>query len=277
MRNLLSASMFRLMRNKLLYVGIAVNILIVIYTMIHGYHYTQNSAFTYKLEELFFLFPMINLISSGVFCGLFLSSEYSDGVLRNKLMVGRTRSQVYLANLVTSGIYGVLICLAAIVTGLCAGVPLLGWFQEAELSQVLLYALFALVNTWVCIALFTLISMLIANRGIAVAVCVVLAFGLLFFGQYLMTSLSQPEFTQSIALVNGEYQISDSAVPNPSYISGFTRQVYQFLLEFTPGGQCFLISNMSAEPPWHLPVYSGILILLATGLGLALFQKKDIK
>ena len=45
MRNLLAAGMFRLMRNKLLYVGIAVNILIVIYTMIHGYHYTQNSAF----------------------------------------------------------------------------------------------------------------------------------------------------------------------------------------------------------------------------------------
>lgn len=292
MRNLLSAGLFRLVRSKLLYVGLMVNVLTMAYLCFQGA--VDNGLFSdgktveglpisvefqtphFFLDDFFLQYVMLNLLSTSVFCSLFLASEYNDGVLRNKLIVGRTRSQVYLANLVTNGIYGTAISFASLLTGLCAGVPLLGWFTTAQPNQILLYILFSITTTWTCAALFTLLSMIITNRGLAVAVCVVLSFCLLFFGQYLTLNLSQPEFIQGMNIVDGVYQMTEPT-PNPNYISGTTRQVYQFLQEFTPGGQCFLIANMNAETPWHLPVYSGILILLTTGLGLVLFQQKDIK
>ena len=122
------------------------------------------------------------------------------------------------------------------------------WRNRA--STLVMYGLFSLITTWACVSLFTMAAMIVANRAVAVALCIVLAFGLYFLGQFLTIGLSQPELLQGglIWRPDGTFQMADPA-PNPSYISGFKRQVYQFLYELTPGGQCFQIVNMGAETP----------------------------
>ena len=151
-------------------------------------------------------------------------------------------------------------------------------FGETEPSTLVMYGLFSLITTWACVSLFTMAAMIVANRAVAVALCIVLAFGLYFLGQFLTIGLSQPELLQGGLIwgPDGTFQMADPA-PNPSYISGFKRQVYQFLYELTPGGQCFQIANMGAETPWHLPVYAGLFTALTTAIGLAIFQRKDVK
>ena len=275
MRNLLSVGLFRMVRSKLFYILLVLTALTMVYVYYNTYRLQLGPDFS-QLDLYFFQFINANIVSAAVFCPLFLSSEYGDGALRNKLMVGRTRPQIYLANLAVNCLYGTAACLAAVVTGLCVGVPLLGWFQNAGPGKILLYVLLALATTWVCAALYTFLSMVVASRGVAITLCILLAFGLIRLGQYLYLALSQEEVLTALFYTDtGEMAVSEQ--PNPAYLTGFARQVYQFFYELTPGGQAYQILGMSAQSPLRLLGYSGLVFVLVTGLGLAIFQKKDVK
>lgn len=275
MRNLFSVGLFRTVRSKLFYILLALTALVMAYVYYNTYRVQLGPDFS-QLDLYFFQFINANIVSAAVFCPLFLSSEYGDGALRNKLMVGRTRPQIYLANLTVNCLYGTAACLAAVVTGLCVGVPLLGWFQNAGPGKIMLYVLLALATTWVCAALYTFLSMVVASRGVAITLCILLAFGLILLGQYLYLALSQEEVLTALFYTDtGEMAVSEQ--PNPAYLTGFARQVYQFFYELTPGGQAYQILGMSAQSPLRMLGYSGLVFVLVTGLGLAIFQKKDVK
>ena len=275
MSNLISVGLFRTVRSKLFYILLVLTALTMVYVYYNTYRLQLGPDFS-QLDLYFFQFINANIVSAAVFCPLFLSSEYGDGALRNKLMVGRTRPQIYLANLAVNCLYGTAACLAAVVTGLCVGVPLLGWFQNAGPGKIMLYVLLALATTWVCAALYTFLSMVVASRGVAITLCILLAFGLILLGQYLYLALSQEEVLTAFFYTDtGEMAVSEQ--PNPAYLTGFARQVYQFLYELTPGGQAYQILGMSAQSPLRMLGYSGLVFVLVTGLGLAIFQKKDVK
>ena len=275
MSNLISVGLFRTVRSKLFYILLVLTALTMVYVYYNTYRLQLGPDFS-QLDLYFFQFINANIVSAAVFCPLFLSSEYGDGALRNKLMVGRTRPQIYLANLAVNCLYGTAACLAAVVTGLCVGVPLLGWFQNAGPGKIMLYVLLALATTWVCAALYTFLSMVVASRGVAITLCILLAFGLILLGQYLYLALSQEEVLTALFYTDtGEMAVSEQ--PNPAYLTGFARQVYQFFYELTPGGQAYQILGMSAQSPLRLLGYSGLVFVLGTGLGLAIFQKKDVK
>ena len=275
MRNLISVGLFRTVRSKLFYILLALTALVMAYVYYNTYRVQLGPDFS-QLDLYFFQFINTNIVSAAVFCPLFLSSEYGDGALRNKLMVGRTRPQIYLANLAVNCLYGTAACLAAVVTGLCVGVPLLGWFQNAGPGKIMLYVLLALATTWVCAALYTFLSMVVASRGVAITLCILLAFGLILLGQYLYLALSQEEVLTALFNTDtGEMAVSEQ--PNPAYLTGFARQVYQFFYELTPGGQAYQILGMSAQSPLRMLGYSGLVFVLVTGLGLVIFQKKDVK
>ena len=275
MSNLISVGLFRTVRSKLFYILLVLTALTMVYVYYNTYRLQLGPGFS-QLDLYFFQFINANIVSAAVFCPLFLSSEYGDGALRNKLMVGRTRPQIYLANLAVNCLYGTAACLAAVVTGLCVGVPLLGWFQNAGPGKILLYVLLALATTWVCAALYTFLSMVVASRGVAITLCILLAFGLILLGQYLYLALSQEEVLTALFYTDtGEMAVSEQ--PNPAYLTGFARQVYQFFYELTPGGQAYQILGMSAQSPLRILGYSGLVFVLVTGLGLAIFQKKDVK
>ena len=275
MSNLFSVGLFRTVRSKLFYILLALTALVMAYVYYNTYRVQLGPDFS-QLDLYFFQFINANIVSAAVFCPLFLSSEYGDGALRNKLIVGRTRPQIYLANLAVNCLYGTAACLAAVVTGLCVGVPLLGWFQNAGPGKIMLYVLLALATTWVCAALYTFLSMVVASRGVAITLCILLAFGLILLGQYLYLALSQEEVLTALFYTDtGEMAVSEQ--PNPAYLTGFARQVYQFFYELTPGGQAYQILGMSVQSPLRLLGYSGLVFVLVTGLGLAIFQKKDVK
>lgn len=275
MSNLISVGLFRTVRSKLFYILLALTALVMAYVYYNTYRVQLGPDFS-QLDLYFFQFINANIVSAAVFCPLFLSSEYGDGALRNKLIVGRTRPQIYLANLTVNCLYGTAACLAAVVTGLCVGVPLLGWFQNAGPGKIMLYVLLALATTWVCAALYTFLSMVVASRGVAITLCILLAFGLILLGQYLYLALSQEEVLTALFYTDtGEMAVSEQ--PNPAYLTGFARQVYQFFYELTPGGQAYQILGMSAQSPLRMLGYSGLVFVLVTGLGLAIFQKKDVK
>ena len=95
------------------------------------------------------------------------------------------------------------------------------------------------------------------------SLCILLAFILIFIAGYSYTE-------------NG-VTVEKPEPKNPNYIDGTKRQVYEFLQNFTPGGQIIVIDNMSVDKPVILAVYDGIILLAATGFGMVIFRRKDLK
>lgn len=77
-----------------------------------------------------------------------------------------------------------------------------------------------------------------------------------------------------ITTENGqEYQ----EIPNPNYLEDGKREVVQFLYDFVPGGQALQCVSLEANNIVVLPVYSLIIIILTTGIGMFFFRKKELK
>ena len=92
MRNLLSAHFMRLRRDRVFYLCVALMFAISALGKV-GEH-IRFPAF--RLNVPFFYFMLYIGAFSAVFTGIFLGTEYGDGTLRNRLIVGHSRTSVYL-------------------------------------------------------------------------------------------------------------------------------------------------------------------------------------
>lgn len=140
-----------------------------------------------------------------------------------------------------------------------------------------IYVILAPILASVFMALFTLIAMLCQNKAHTTAGCILLTFALLFAGVYISSTLEEPEYLAAYSYTENGVTVEEPEQKNPYYISGVKRQVYECLLDLTPGGQVIQISEMGAKKPVMLAVYDGLILLLVTGFGLVLFRREDLK
>ena len=228
----------------------------------------------FPLERTFFSYTLIIGLVSSVFCALFIGSEHSDGTLRNKLIVGHTKASVYFSALTAACAAGFIFCLSFILPMLAVGIPRLGFFTS-EITNVL--ALFgvslALSAAFSCI--FVLISLSLRNKAVIAIACVLGFIALLCLGAVINSRLQEPEIIDSyVADILGIGNMTSE--PNPEYISGTERIIYQFFLDFLPGGQALQFTDMSIIHLWQLPVYSLVICVLTTFAGVTVFKNKNI-
>lgn len=276
MSRLLAANFARLKKSHAFLAEIIFMILLGIYEPIVRYFDMKQSGEILPLDNGFFLCVALLLILAAVLCSLYVGTEYSDGTIRNKVVVGRRRPAIYLANLITCALADTLLCLVYFAAYLCVGLPLLGSFQ-AVLPQVAYYILCTVLLAIAASALFTLAAMLIQNKAAAVAVCLLGAFALLLAGSYIDSRLSEPETYPSYSLVTDGEVIHEGEEPNPLYLRETKRKVYEFFYDFLPGGQAVQITSWTVARPWNPPLYAVIITVAATGCGVYAFNKKDLK
>lgn len=228
------------------------------------------------LEKQFFEYAAFIGILAAEFISLFLGTEYSDGAIRNKIAVGHSRVSIYLANLIT-GFAASLVCMAGyMLSCLAVGAPLLGWFTKpaplllcAISGSVLMLAAFC--------AIFTFVAMNCAKKSTSVVICLLGVFALLLAAVYLNGRLDAPEFITGYELsVNGEI-VEAVPEPNPNYLTGAKRGIYQFLYDLLPTGQSLQYMRADVAHPARLPLYSVIDVAAFTAAGAALFRRKDLK
>ena len=276
MRKLLRANFSRLFRDKLFLVSIA--LMFVMGTALQIMHYIDNvkNNENWTPDATCFVFAVFVPILLSLITALFIGSDYSDGTMRNKLIVGHKRHCIYLANLIVIAAAGILLSISYILPHTVLGFLLFGGFVTQP-SVLLLYTgvNFALMIAYS--SLFVLTSMLSQSKANTTAMCILLAFVLLFVGVYLTSALNEPEYYSGYVFTADGVTTSEDSEKNPNYVGGKKREVYEFLQEFTPGGQELLSSNMIAGNPAMLALYDGIILLVSTGVGIALFRRKDLK
>lgn len=279
MNKLLSAHFSRLKKDKCLWICILLVIFIAVYRSIDSYLAQKDYHAIVPFEDPFFTYVVLSAILLPVFCSLFLGTEFSDGTIRNKLIVGHSRSSIYLSSLILCTAAGLLIAFSYMLFSLCSGVPLLGFFDPSIPRKIILVSIgCSIILTLANAAVYTFVAMLNQNRAVTSVICILSAFFLITAGSYIDARLSEPEIWAPYVYVSetGEL-IQEEASPNPYYVGGAKRDVYEFLYDFLPGGQVWSLSTLPAAHPGRMALYSGIITIVFTGFGIYCFQKKDIK
>ena len=274
MNRLLSANLIRLKKDKTFWIGIVFMAAAGIFIPVMRYLDMRRSGYILHLDNGFFSCAILIGIVMAVFCSLFIGTEYSDGTIRNKVIVGHKRTSIYLANLITCAIAGVTICGVFFLVYFCVGAPLFGLFvMDAQALFLLLLAVVTLSIAFA--AIFLLIAALCQNKAVSAVLCILLAFLLLFVGAQLNRMLSEPETNMGLSMTD-QGQVYEE-IPNPNYLDVEARKVVQFFYDLTPGGQALQCTSGEAPNLPLLPVYSLAIILLTTGVGVFFFQRKELR
>ena len=134
MIKLLKANLARLWKNKVFWLGFLV---LNVFCIIQKIGLIQDTIEVHYLEETFWIQAYVLGIILSVFISLFIGAEYEYGTIRNKIISGYDRSEIYLANIFACIIAGWIMCMGCLISSLLVGVPFLGFFHT-ELSEILL-------------------------------------------------------------------------------------------------------------------------------------------
>lgn len=275
MSNLLRADFFRLWRSKSFWACMIFQVGSALFFPITNYIRGIKNGFSIVPDWNLFAGIAFICVLSALFSTLFVGTDYSDGTIRNQLVVGHRRREIYLSHLITCITGCLLMCAGYLLPYLLVSRPLLGPLQQ-DAWTILVYVGIALVLTVALASLYTMLAMLIPNRAVSAVVALVLSFGLLLSGSYLYSYLNYPPtYTQMIYNpVLEEWE--EKEAPYPFYLKGTKRDVFQLLCDVNPGGQIMQCNALDAPNLPLLPVYSAALTVVTTGAGLWGFRRKDL-
>ena len=275
MRKLLRANFARLWRDKIFWLALAV-MAATGQSVFWAQYPALREGYSVRLEGPFMIYVPVAAIVLSALCALFIGVDYSDGAIRNKLIAGHGRASVYLSNLAVCFAAAAMLCAAFMLAYLVPGVPVYGFFS-CGLKPVLLCVLLGAGALAAFTALYTLIAMLCPKRAYSAVACMLLALALLMCGVTVKSRLEEPEYYDGYSVtVNGVTQ-SEEAEKNPNYISGKTRAAYEFALDLLPGGQAVQLAVCEAAHPERMALCDAFVLLAATGAGLIVFKKKNLK
>lgn len=280
MRKLLSANFLRLWKSRAFWlleggcfaIGTFVYALVAYNTRNLGQGWLADNA-----QGNFYLPVLFLPFFCAIFTCFFIGVEYSDGVLRNKLTVGHSRVEIYLSFLVTTVAAMFLFVLAYLLAVLLVGPPLSG---KAVLTQVqaqpwrlLGCALFLTEYA----ALFTMLAMLDSYKARNIVISLLAAGVLLLGGIVAYRKLTATEFIQQVIMQpDGSFLLEDG-MPNPNYLTGSIRRVFQWITAFLPSGSIMLNLDKRLGFDWRNPLCAVTVTVLLTVCGIQIFQRKDIK
>lgn len=210
---------------------------------------------------------------------LFVGSEYSDGTIRNKVVVGHHRASVYLSLLLTSLFAETLLILVWTAAYLIPGVILMEHAHPLWVYLCLYLAMF--LELAVFSAIFTLLTMTLGNKAGSAVVCILCALLLVMQGIVVKSMLEEPEYYSPGIIISddGTMTMEGEPEPNPNDIPEGSpkRAFYNFLMDFMPGGQALQISAYAADNLSKICLYDIGWLVVLTGAGVLIFRQKDLK
>lgn len=240
--------------------------------------YANQDASYRNADGLIFLGGLYLIFAAAVFIGVFVGTEYSDGTLRNKLIIGHSRSSIYISNLIVCTTAGIIMHLTYIITTILLGNLLL---EDSTLTfkKILLLTLMGTAAMIAASSLLVMISMLIHSKSTGSVVILISTILMLFATMHISDRLSAPEYYEAYSAID-EATGKPTAVEkekNTHYLTGTKRKVYEFLDDFIPTSQFYKSALLDSSKLDITLIYDGIIILITTTAGIAVFRRKNLK
>ena len=275
MTKLLNANFMRLKKSKIFYAAVLFMVGLAL-MLIYSNYKAAGEGYEVSLESTLFAFSSFMGIVMACFVSLFIGTEYSDGTIRNKIIIGHSRFEIYMANLITCIIGSMILTLIYIVIYVCGSFPVTGWF-DCEMKMIMGSLGCAWLLCIVFAAIFSFIAMLNQNKAAVAVISLIVSLAILFAGSYFKILLAEPEYYEGAYMTEAGV-MENKKVKNSRYLPpGTQREVYEFFDEFLPGGQQLQLVEGEVTDPIQSMGYSALITVVVTGCGVMLFRKKDLK
>lgn len=301
MSGLMRANLARLFKSRTFRVCVIASPAIEILSLIAGLLWNVPFRRTQvPLEPSLFQNTPNLILLLAVPVGLFLGTEYSDGGLRNKLIVGHSRAAVWLSDLLTCFTAGLMIFAVQFSVDLALGLAR-GYRRLASSGEIVSRVLICIGAIAALSAIFTLLGTIISSRSFGVTAAICLALAMTIGSSMILICLDEPEYLSTMTVTyldetdeNGEPRIEIIKEENPNYVGGMLRQTLETLNDLLPTGQLLrmgtteLVITENGEPTERdvgsfsesaapMTGYSLGIVFLATVGGILVFRKKDIR
>ena len=312
MRNLLRADLRRMLRWRGFHGAV---IAMALLPFVNFFLYSAFGS-GFSLQELLFngvaaigAYPVYGLVLA-ILLSLFPGTEFHDGTIHNKLIAGHRRGTVYLSQAITAAAAAVLLQLVYLVVSTAVFLPLVGHGKMTEgftldggtLALLVLEGLLAGVAY---AGIYTMVTMLLANRAAAAVVCLVVLVAGAIVSFNIPRMLDEEEFISGrvrVTTADGVTTEYYDSYPNPMYIpmpEGL-RTFLSLSVRALPTTQCGEITMWGFCLAQHrdntakfsdgdafleganryiplFPLLSLGTAAVCTGVGLAVFRRKDLQ
>lgn len=258
MYGLLHADFYRMYTKKWLWLCTLAMLLIAL-----AFCIMQYTAMDYvvPLDRVIFLPMSFYGVVMAAMISKFAGDDFSDGVIRNKIIAGRSRASIYGSNMLA----GCVACITVYILTVAFSSGIGAYLFPVNVT-VGKTAFYTILGFFTCVAyssIYQMITMLIGNKTTAVVICMSVSFFMLFLCLYTNQTLVQSEFKNGIL--------------NPHYVSGIKRMIYELLHDFNPTGQAAQLSEMNFLNPVRFVISDLVLTGITCIIGIIGFGRKDIK
>ncbi len=250
MTKLIHANFYRLKKSKCFWFLLVLMFLsgIYIYLNFNGFHPERCVNCSNELGSVLFQFGVASYIILPIFTTIFMSPLYGNGIIKNMIIVGHKRTDIYLSNLFTIIIVN------------------------------LIFALFFLLGTILTSLIFISDITIPINKLIFLIIdlfFLIISYASLF--NFIALSFNKiSNITVSfITVIWGIITCSNIIGKYETCTSNNLCNIYEFILKVLPIGQGFLISNLTDNYKF-LSIYSLIFIFIINYLGIFIINKKQI-
>lgn len=282
MLKLLRSNFSRFIKSRSMWISLAVQAFVLIAMMMISVIQKKTDPDVSPVTSDVFLLVIYSLfgiplqgILISVFGCLFIGADYGNGTIRNKLIMGHSRTSIYLANYITVAVFAVVLNIVGLLAVLAVGLPIFGTFK----TQTKLLVWIIVDGTAVMLvyaAVVTFVTMLSKNTTASVVFCLLTLFIAMFVFIAMIDKIGQPDtITQTSFNELGE--LIEVIVPNPEKPSPQLKAFYQFCVDFFPSGQNLQISRGEKFHDWQMLLYSLGIIAATNAGGCLAFRRLDLK
>lgn len=286
MNKLLSAELVRLLKSLVFRLSLLFSAGLGIFVVLMRWSDVKMNPEAYakmgveyrNADGLIFVGGLYLIFAIAVFIGIFVGTEYSDGTIRNKLTAGHTRGCIYLSKLIVCAVADIMMHILYIVVVLVLGSLLIGG-TTMKATEILIFSLAGIMAVLAMTALLLLFSMSIQSKAAGAVVCLLSTIILLFAALTIYQRLEAPEYYDGYTYTDedtGEI-IEVEREKNPRYLTGTKKEVYKFLNDFIPASQLYQICMNLSDNLGRIAIYDCVIVLVTTGAGVVIFQKRNLK
>lgn len=232
---------------------------------------------SYSCESRLAWHALLTGMFTVMFTAWFLGTEYSDGTIRNKLIAGHTRRNIYLASLGVCVLANTIILIMHMLVISVLGQWLIAPF-EMNAGELVLFYLLSLLTGITFTSIYTMLVMLNQKKSAALMACVLVCLVLYYASFYIYLMLAEPEMVSTGRVISIDGVVVDRGMePNPKYVQGFRRTVYEWLLYILPYGQSIQLAQMKLEDALRMVLCNLCLTAGTVFAGLCCFERKDLR